>query len=362
MLRKQTEDLLAGNFVQFAAVAAQDDAVAGRDLRRRFDNLRALKVTRFDQQAQGPLDAGPGRWRVADAVSFCFVETDCAPDRAVFDTLWKETPQGLRFTGFARHDPKGCSTCLGDTANFVRPWETTDLAVQVGVRTLVAVTAPYRGMLPELTKRADAAAALADKYAIGDGPVDRYRVFVADQAAWRLWYIGFPGRWVAGQALPTGANGVEVEVLLSELTPNYTDELLRHELAHVATLRSNTYYGHHELWWLVEGMADYVQQRAGAGPYFKRAALRGFLRRRTMRTVRVTPPAPSASATDAAARYAVGYYALTYLVAKYGKAKTLQFFQQAVQYGLGLDTASRGAFGKPWSQIDTECVAAVRKA
>lgn len=296
--------------------------------------------------------------------NLCLVETACAPDTVLFDTPWRDTPEGLRFTGYATHDPKQtCAlACPRDLPILVRPWETTDLAVQVGARTLVAVPARHRARLPDLARRADAAAAWADRYGIGDTPVDRYRVFVADDAAWRLWYNGFPGRWVAGRALPTGRNGVEVAVLFSELTPGHADRLLRHELAHVATLRSDRFYGQDDVWWLVEGMAEYVENSAGAGTYANRAVLRDFLRRHTLRSVRVTPPARSASITDAAARYAVGYYALTHLMATYGKAKTLQFFQQAVQYGFGLDAAARTAFGKPWSQIDKACAAAVRKA
>jgi hypothetical protein len=367
MLRQQDTSLMAGEFAQFAASAVPGDKAAAAALRRRFDNLRALSVTRFDQRLEGSIrlkDVKRGRWQAVVAVSLCIVEADCAPDTAVFDTLWRETAEGLTFTGYATHDPEQtCGlACPLDLPMLVRPWETTDLAVQIGARVLVAVPARHRDRLPDLTRRAETAAAWADRYAIGDTPVHRYRVFVADDAAWRQWYTGFPGRWVAGQAVPTGTNGVEVGVLLSELSAGRADRLLRHELAHVATLRSSTFYGANEVWWLVEGMAEYVEHGAGAGGYDNRAALRDFLRQRTLRSVAVRPPARSASATAAVARYAVGYYALNYLMSTYGKAKTLQFFQQAVQYGLGLDTAARAAFGKPWSKIDKACAAAVRKA
>jgi hypothetical protein len=231
--------------------------------------------------------------------------------------------------------------------------------VRIGKRTVVAIPVQDRAQLPALAAKAEIAAAHADKYTIGDGPVDRYRVFIADDPAWKRWYDGLPGRWVAGQALPTGRSEVEVEAKLSELTPGYADTLLRHELAHVATLRSDRYYGRDDVWWLVEGMAEYA---ATEGPYPDHADLRTYLRGHTLRSVVVTPPAASASGTDASGRYAVGYYALRYLMTKYGKAKTLRFFEQAVQFGIGLDTASLGAFGKPWAQVDKDCAAAVRKA
>jgi hypothetical protein len=57
----------------------------------------------------------------------------------------------------------------------------------------------------------------------------------------------------------------------------------------------------------------------------------------------------------------VGYYALNQLITRYGKAAALKFFQQAVQFGIGLDGASIGAFGKPWAEVDRECAAALRR-
>jgi hypothetical protein len=96
--------------------------------------------------------------------------------------------------------------------------------------------------------------------------VDRYRVFVADPKSWKLWYDGSPGDWVAGQAVPTGHARIETEVLATELTPTYADKLLRHELAHVSTLRNDNYYGRDDVWWLVEGMADHVALAVSAWP------------------------------------------------------------------------------------------------
>jgi hypothetical protein len=75
----------------------------------------------------------------------------------------------------------------------------------------------------------------------------------------------------------------------------------------------------------------------------------------------VTPPDRDGSATAANARYAVGYYALDHLIAKYGKPATLKFFQWAVQFGIGLDSASVSAFGKPWAEVDRECATAIRR-
>jgi hypothetical protein len=364
-LKIETEGLLTGDFAKFAVAAQPGNKTVLAELQRRFRTLRALHVTRFDQRidAQPHILAKKGTWQVVHIVSHCFVETDCATDEAVFDSRWVETPDGLRLAGFPRHDPKSpCWSCADyGSLPLSRPWETTDLVAQVGARTLVAVPAKDRGRLADVSRRAEKAAAVADRYAVGDGKVDRYQVYVADDASWRRWYDGKPGTWVAGRAFPTGPNRIEVEVHESDLSASFSDELLTHELAHVATLRNDTYYGRSDVWFLVEGMADYVQrQRPGVTSYRKHYALSHLLGQRPLRSVAVKPPADDASLIDADSRYAVGFYTLTYLSKKYGKDKTLQFFQGAVQYGIGLDGASQSAFGKPWATVDEECAAYVR--
>ncbi len=364
-LRVQTRGLLAGDFREFAAAAQPGNKEVLAELQRRFRTLRSLQVTRFDQRidAQPHALAKKGTWRAVHIVNHCFVETDCGIDEAVFDSLWAETPEGLRLTGFRQHDRNSpCWSCTSyGTRSLSRPWETTELAVRVGARTLVAVPVRYRDRLAELSRRAEKAAAVADRYRIGEPAVDRYRIFVADNASWRRWYAGRPGKWVAGRAIPTGAARIEVEVLESELTPDFTDELLTHELAHVATLRNDTYYGRSDVWFLVEGMADYVgQRRPGIDGYRKRYALGHLLRQRPLRSAGIAPPADDASLLDADGRYAVGFYAVSFLFERYGKQKTLQFFQGAVQYGIGLDGASQSAFGKPWATVDKACAAYIR--
>ena len=365
-LAEQSAGLLAGDQARFTANALPSVTA---ELGRRFRTLRTLRVTRFQQEIDGqPALQKDGRWRVKQRVDHCLVEQDCALDEAVFYSRWRETPAGLRLDGFERHDKDdpcpGCgpgTLALIDRAR-VRPWETTELAARIGPRTLVAIPLRHAARLPELSRQAEAAAAVADRYAVGDGRVPRYRIFVADPAAWKLWYSGFPGRWVAGRAIPTGREQIDVEVRADMLTGRSGEDLLRHELAHVSTLRTNAFYGKKDVWWLVEGMAEYVEQNgAPVSAYHGRQALLAYLSRRPLRSVMVTPPDRNGSATEAGARYAVGYHALDYLINEYGKAAALTFFQQAVQFGIGLDGASTGAFGKPWAQVDRECAAAIRR-
>ncbi|WIM99489.1 hypothetical protein ACTOB_003144 [Actinoplanes oblitus] len=364
-MKVQTEGLLTGDFTKFAIGAPPGDKALRAELRRRFRTLRALHVTRFDQRVDGQPRALPkaGTWQVVHVVDHCFVETDCGTDETVFDSVWAQAPEGLRLVGFRQNDGRShCFTCESvDSRSYNRPWETTELIAQVGARTLVAVPPRYRNRLADLSRRAEKAAAVADRYRIGAGEVDRYRVFVADDAAWRRWYHHRPGAWVAGMAVATGEHRIEVELHASELTADFTDELLTHELAHVATLRNDTHDSQKALWFLIEGMAEYVQQqRPGAGDYPDRDALDHLPHRRTLRSVSVDPPADDADDRDAAGRYAVGYYAVTFLFGRYGKERTLRFFQDVVQKGIGLDGPSRSVFGKPWATVDKECAAYVR--
>jgi hypothetical protein len=360
-LTKETAGLLAGNYAMFAAGSAPSAAAA---LGRRFRSLRALKVTRFEQRIDGtpwPPATPGGEWRVSTVVDHCFVEVSCDQDLAFFDTLWRETPRGVRLTGFRAHDRKSpCYGCPLNTRVRARPWESTELAAMAGRRTLVAVPVAERGRLADLSRRAEAAAVIADRYTVGAGKVDRYRVFLADKASWKRWYDGYPGDWVAGRAVPTARSRVEVEVLAAQMTPDYADALLRHEMAHVSTLRNDSSYGNDDVWWLVEGMADYVKVQAGDRARDERQAVRSYLRTRKLGSVIVAPPGRDAGLVEAAGRYAVGYYALDHLIGRYGRPRALTFFEQAVQQGIGLDAASRAAFGKPWTAVDQECAAAVR--
>lgn len=360
-LRRQGAALLAGDFAAYRA-----DALPGAQaqLGRWFRSLRALQVTVFDQHLDGsphaPAKPG-GDWRAVTVAAHCFVDQDCPVDVAVFDSMWRVTPGGLRLTGFRVHGDDPCIKCPDGTEIETRPWQTTELAAKAGPRTLVAVPLADRNRLDDLSRRAEAAAAVADRYTIGGGRVDRYRVFVADRTAWKSWYDGYPGDWVAGVAVPTGKTHIETEVLATQLTPGYADHLLRHELAHVSTLRSNVYYGNDNVWWLAEGMADLAAQDGDpAGAAQERQQLHRFLRSHRLSSVVVSPPARDASARDATGRYAVGYAALEHLTTKYGRTATLKFFEQAVQEGVGLDTAARATLHKPWSQVDRECAAAIR--
>ncbi|MFG1992167.1 hypothetical protein ACGFJ7_19525 [Actinoplanes sp. NPDC048988] len=363
-MKRQSAALLAGDFAGFTA-----DALPGAkaELGRRYRSLRSLHVTRFEQSVGGnpwpPAEAG-GDWRVETLVDHCLVEKECAADYAYFDSMWRITPQGLRLAGYHVYDEATtCFDCTGGSHTFSRPWETTELVARAGRRTLVAVPLAYRSRLADLSRRAEAAAAVADRYTVGEGRVDRYRVFLADAASWKRWYRGNPGSWVAGWAVPTGRDRIETEVLASEMTPGYSDELLRHELAHVSTLRNDSYYGKNDVWWLVEGMADHVALAGNPqGTAQERQDLHRYLRSHNLTTVAVPHPPDDASNDDAGGRYAVGYYALHYLIAKYGQKAALAFFQQAVQQGIGLEGAAISSLHKPWSQVNRECVAAVRKA
>ncbi|MDY7090677.1 MAG: hypothetical protein SYR96_37010 [Actinomycetota bacterium] len=363
ILKSQTAALLSGNFEAYLAGSVPG---ATAELGRQFRSLRALHVTRFEQTIDGnpwaPRTAS-GDWRIETVADYCLVDSDCATDFAESDTLWRVTPQGLRFTGSRVHNPaRACYRCMEGGQTLTRPWQTTELAAQAGKRTLVAVPIAYRDRLADLSRRVEAAAAIADRYTVGAGRVDRYRVYLADRASWKRWYVGAPADWVAGLAIPTGRDRIETAVAADSMTPDFADELLRHELAHVSTLRNNSFYGRGEVWWLVEGMAEHVAL-AGApgGATQERRDLRKFLRSHKLSSVAVRAPGRTARQTDAAGRYAVGYFALQHLITKYGRNTVLTFFEQAVQQGIGLDAASRSALGRPWKQVDRECAAAVRQ-
>ncbi|MBO4209457.1 hypothetical protein [Micromonospora echinofusca] len=349
-LHRQAGALLRGDEAAWLAVA---EPPAQPDLRRRYAALRAMQVSVWQAEPVGvpePVDGQPGQWQLRVVHRHCFVDPDCLPAPVQVQTRWRLVAGVPRLLAV---DPVG-----GTTGS--RPWEVSELAVTVGERTLVATTPALRGQLPALLRDAEEAARTADRYAVGTPPT-RYVVYYAGAGEWRRWFGGGRAGWTAGYAVSTGGRH---EVVLNSvgLRDGFVDDLLRHELTHVATLPVRDPSAD-ETWWLVEGLAELAG--AGGRPVARYQELPQVRRLVTGdwngRLDGAAPPA-GAGADRVAAGYGVGYLAVRHLALRYGEQALVAFVRAVLHDRRTLDEAARRAFGGHWAVLHEECVAAVRVA
>jgi hypothetical protein len=357
-LDAQTTALLAGDRKGFLAAADPKARKLAGELDRRFGSLRELQVTQYSQRiVSGPTRTeGPGgrtEWKIRVQLQYCFVIKACEPDPVLLDSEWAETSAGLRMES------------LGQTAsdeNGPRPWEISQLQAAVGTRAVVATTGQYAARLPSLLKQAEAAAANADRFVFGGKRPDRYRIFAAGPTEWKKWYGGDLPEWSVGFATAISDDRMEIVLNLNNIDADFVDEVMRHEMGHVATLSSDE-YTHEGNFWLIEGIAEYIQEYGRpVGRYDGRLAVRRYLREdKWDGAVNVTEPTASTPDWQVGAKYGISYYAMRRLGERFGQAKLLEFFRAVVREGVVLDTAARRLGGVSWASLNADCARYIRR-
>jgi hypothetical protein len=358
-LEKQAAALVAGDERAFLGTADPKASKVLTALKRRFASLRALRVSSYQQTiASLPAEGGTAVrpvWNVKVDVRYCLVVKDCQLDRVTVQTSWAETSAGLRMAAL---------TDSGDDDNGPRPWEVSALRAAVGKRVVIATTSRYAGKLPSLLRQAERAAAVADRFVISGKRPDLYRIFLAGASDWKKWYGGDLPSWSVGFATGVSPGRMDVVLNLGEIQTGYLDEVLRHELGHVATLSADNYPNESDFW-LVEGIAEYIQESGRpVTAYDGEPAVRRYLNSGRWNG-KVNVPAPTADTPDwqVAARYGIGYYAVRRMAERFGQAKMIIFFTELVLEpdGGDLDVAARTAFGTSWASVNADCARYVRR-
>ncbi|MEV7227734.1 hypothetical protein AB0M79_12035 [Polymorphospora sp. NPDC051019] len=356
LLDQQAGALLRGDEAGWLAVADQTAEPVVADLKRRFAALRAMQVTTWRPTVTSlPMrleEDGRVEWRVPVTVEHCFVVPQCRTGPVDLSTRWIDADGRLAMVAIEPNQ-----------ANGPRPWEVSELVVQVGARTVVATTPDLRSRLPELLGEAERAAAVADRFAAGGTPPDRYRIFYAGDPEWNRWYGGGRPEWTAGYVVPVGGDHYEVVLNAKDLHSSVLDDLLRHELTHAASLPGD---GHTDggQWWLVEGLADYA---AAAGRPVSRYSSLDEVRRLVAQgswsgRLADTEPRPTAEAWEVSARYGIGYLAVRHLVDRFGEERMLAFYRAVVVDGKSVEDASEEVLGASWTGLHDACVAYIRSA
>jgi hypothetical protein len=358
LLTRQSAALLAGDEAGFLAAVQTADAVTTTLYRTIYNNLRTLQVIAFDQSAPGqdvPITRSTG---FTITMSYCLRIAVCEKQHVT-----------LAVTAVGRDGAAHIVSATPPAPGRYRlqpyPWEAAALHIVMGSRVVLASADDEAALLPALLPIAEHAAAIADSFAAWGRPA-RYLIYLASRADAGTWFGGAPAG-KTGVTVQVAAHDMETMVIVSRQTTTATIGaalafVLQHELGHVATLPGAAHYKADTL---VEGLAEYIGY-VGApetSTTFEMDAVRTYLAGGHWSgdcylTTHVNDPDPIV----AEAVYGIGYLTVTYLMAQYGRDRTLALFGAVERDGDSLDTAARDVFATSWSAINSACAGYVRHA
>ncbi|GLY05791.1 hypothetical protein [Actinoplanes sp. NBRC 101535] len=327
-----------------------------------FRNLQGLGVGHVEYHASPEPESTKAEPVVFAQLGYCFTDGPCPAWRVTFD----EGPPKLNQTvTFTLRSGRYVITGLAEPDGNVLPWESRQLSFATGKRVVVAAAGSQKKHLKTVLKAAEKAAVVTDRYAkmIGGVPAGRYRIYLADDEAWKTWYGGGKAKWVVGYARPLNAIGHDVVLHTRKVLDDDVDVIVQHELAHVVTLGGVGTWDTADDQWLLEGIAEYIGMLPKKAPdTYNRYRLQATAARKGL-PKSIAVPTLDADADDLTVDtlYAMGHYAAACMATKYGEAKLMDFTDQVLRQGRKPDEASRSAFGKPFAAVDKTCMSWIRQ-
>jgi hypothetical protein len=332
-------------------------------LRRHFEQLytafQALHVTHFEYHSSlGGLITGPVELNAT--MAFCLSAATCPTYEA-----------GDDYAGPPHIAEKLVLKAIGGRYVIIKlsrarypsdlqpyPWEAGSLVFKQGRRVTVAAPRSLAGKLSSVLAVADKAALTDDRFAVlMKNPQQRYRVFLADDKAWKTWYGGGIARYAVAYTIPTAAAGSDVVLHMSELRTADVKVVVQHEMGHVATLSDLTTGNDNDMW-LKEGVADYIgwlPQHARQDWDFP-AAREALHSNHPPTTIAAAPLKDSASDRAANRFYGLAHFAVECMAAEYGQGRAMNFVRLKLRADDDLDTAARQALGTPFRTVDKGCL------
>ncbi|MGH3646548.1 MAG: hypothetical protein ACRDTM_05165 [Micromonosporaceae bacterium] len=333
--------LLAGDEKGWLAPLDSGNKKLVADQRRIFQTLREMEISRYAYHVG--LSSGKNLTSAVLKISYCFGNDKCQlmPESEAVISV-REDKRGLAIT---KYTPRGA----------VRPWEVSELEVEVGRRVIVAAQPKYAHKLGTYRKLADRAAVHADRFA----PVDtagKYVIVVgssgdnADQ-----WYeegIGEVKRglsydlWTAGEA-EIGA--VDIVIRGDKLKG---DELRFVLDWHLGNAAAATGMVENEYWWLVTGISIYMGEgREDPGLFVVADDLRTYLKTWDGHLDRFYPSGNQSDAWSTAA------WATVYrLIDKYGEKRFAAFHNAVARERVDYEDAAEKHLGRSLDKVQTDVV------
>ncbi|MEV6347950.1 hypothetical protein [Actinoplanes sp. NPDC051851] len=361
VLEKQAAAYLKGD--EKGWLAAVDSTLTTK-YRMIYRNLRGLEVSHVEYHTYpAETKAADGAVNIDADLAYCFSGAACPEWRSSADD---GPPREFQTVTLTLRDGRYVITKFvgGNTDQYLSPtpWESQTLTIAKGKRVIVAAPKSQAKNVKTVLRQAELAAAVADRYAgyIDNRQKAKYRVYLADEKAWKTWYGGFDADWAIGYTVPLNAAGSDVLLHSSEVlgSTRQLRVIVQHELAHVATLAGLTQRDTGDDQWLIEGIAEYI----GAYPRQPQATgnhdvlAESFSKRGAPKTIAVPSLADDADDLTVNTLYAMGHYAAACMADKYGERKLLTFTALVLREAKKPDEASRSAFGKPFSTVDKGCL------
>jgi hypothetical protein len=288
-------------------------------------------------------------WQADVQIRICFAAPICprtpetyVPTGDVISarTRWTVTGDRAVLTGFAQFDTSGSV-----------PWKTEALAFATGKRVVVAAPKGLAGTAPaEWLPAAERAAQVADRYALTDPKPGRYFVFLAGEGEWNQ-TVG-TDRDAAAFVDRTSEASAFAVVDASGFGADFGDEnLLRHELGHIATLLGTL--DHHDDW-AVEGLAEHIAYADRPVSSYELLPDARWHVEQTGWDGRLDLEW-SDEPRDRYGFYAMGFLAVRCIAETYGERRLLNFFARVVRRSETPSQAAPEALNTPWEAVESTC-------
>ncbi|GAB3229734.1 hypothetical protein GCM10027447_23300 [Glycomyces halotolerans] len=360
VLDAHSQSLISGSLEGWLAAF---DPTLGDRMTTRYDNLRAMQVSRFDYRiTSGPLEDDSGAvplYEISVVVTYCFAEPagECSPADVVFATTWRAGEDGMVMVevepSAGRDGP--------------HPWETDELVAAVGDRTVVAAPAHMSEDLDQALEISEAAAVNADKWALWAEP-DRYVVYIASDDEFGTWFGGlFESGDVLGFALPLEGTVDGERIPTTYATVMNVDRtgwgydltsVIRHELGHAVTLwaaESENYTN--DTWWMVEGIAEYIDH--GDKPlddYDRMWDVEDHVADGGC-SDEITPPEEDDDTLAGSGKYGCGFLGVHYMIETYGLDAFAEWFGLTAREGQQASSTAEDVYGKSYTELMDEITA-----
>jgi hypothetical protein len=356
VLRSQVDALLSGDEKGWLAPV---DPKAQSRYRAIYRNLRNLEVSRADYGVEilDPSTETAVSARVM--IGYCLSNATCPAWENRIDA---GAPKLLYELTLTPRDSGYVVTRIADVknGNYLQPtpWERSELRFARGRRVLVAGPPGQAKNLKRVLAAAEKAAAITDRFTTD--PPKRYRIYLADDKTWKIWYGGKLSKWVVGYHIALNQTGSDIVLKAGELVDSSRQLALtiQHEMAHAVTMVPSSNREPDEDLWLIEGVAEYIGFLPGKPQNTEsRFSLRAWFDKHGA-IKSIARPALTDKSDDltVSTLYATGHYAVGCMIDRYGQPRLLDFVKRVLQDGEDLDPASRAAFGKPFRTVDRECV------
>lgn len=361
VLEAQAAALLAGDEKGWLAAVDPGRPKLRARYRTMFTSLQALRVSNLRYHPYARDGGRRGTVAVDADLAYCFSPAACPAWRRGAGEGPPRIRQALTFTRVqGRYVISALSGADGDMRP--TPWESGDLAFAQGRRVTVAAARSQAKHLRRVLAIAEKAATVNDRFAgyVGN-PQARYRIYLADDKAWKTWYGGIDAKWTVGYAVPLNTAGTDVVLRMTELLKDrrLLATTIQHELGHVVTVGGVTGRDTGRDRWLSEGVAEYIgwSPKPARDSWNRHGVRAAYRNGEPPRTIAAKPFDAKADDRTVDTFYALGHFAADCMADRYGERRLFTFVRLVLREGDTYDRAARAAFGTPFATVDKRCLA-----